>query len=169
MINPVSPDRPTKFGFASPAILFGALALVLSTTALLAYPMAKNLIDSTPAESIVVNLDDFFASHALKAGEPTRGDKIFESPRCVVTLVTNKGPLIGRHIHTSAEEIVFVYKGTGEMYINGKWIPVKAGDLHVCPRGMAHATRVVGDGQMEVISIFAPPQTGGNDRIMLDD
>jgi quercetin dioxygenase-like cupin family protein len=77
--------------------------------------------------------------------------------------------LIGRHIHTSAEEIVFVYKGTGEMYINGKWIPVKAGDLHVCPRGMAHATRVVGDGQMEVISIFAPPQAGGNDRIMLDD
>ena len=168
-MNTVSSDRPANPGISSLAVLFGALALGLSTTALLAYPMAKNLIDSTPAESIVVNLDDFFASHPLKAGEPTRGDKIFESPRCVVTLVTNKGPLIGRHIHTSAEEIVFVYKGTGEMYINGKWIPVKAGDLHVCPRGMAHATRVVGEGQMEVISIFAPPQTGGNDRIMLDD
>ena len=49
--------------------------------------------------------------------------------------------------------------------------PAKSGfsSLPVCPRGMAHATRVVGDGQMEVISIFAPPQTGGNDRIMLDD
>jgi quercetin dioxygenase-like cupin family protein len=169
MMNPTSPDRPAKSGFSSLPVVIGALALVVSTTALLAYPMAKNLIDSTPAESIVVNLDDFYASHPLKAGEPSRNDKIFESPRCVVTLVTNKGPLIGRHIHTSAEEIVFVYKGTGEMYINGKWIPVKAGDLHVCPRGMAHATRVVGEGQMEVISIFAPPQTGGNDRIMLDD
>jgi quercetin dioxygenase-like cupin family protein len=168
-MNSISPDRPAKPAFSCLAILFGALALVFSTTVLLAYPMAKNLIDSTPAESIVVNLDDFFATHALKAGEPSRNDKIFESPRCVVTLVTNKGPLIGRHIHTSAEEIVFVYKGTGEMYINGKWIPMKAGDLHVCPRGMAHATRVVGDGQMEVISIFAPPQAGGNDRIMLDD
>jgi quercetin dioxygenase-like cupin family protein len=169
MINSTSPDRPAKSGFFSLAILYGALTLVFSSTVLLAYPMAKNLIDSTPAESIVVNLDDFFAGHPLKAGEPSRNDKIFESPRCVVTLVTNKGPLIGRHIHTSAEEIVFVYKGAGEMYINGKWIPVKAGDLHVCPRGMAHATRVVGEGQMEVISIFAPPQAGGNDRIMLDD
>jgi len=169
MMNPTPPARRAKSGSSSLTIWLGALALIFSTTVLLAYPMAKNLIDSTPAESIVVNLDDFFASHPLPAGAPTRGDKIFESPRCVVTLVTNKGPLIGRHIHTSAEEIVFVYKGTGEMYINGKWIPVKAGDLHVCPRGMAHATRVVGDGQMEVISIFAPPQTGGNDRIMLDD
>jgi quercetin dioxygenase-like cupin family protein len=168
-MNTTASDLPAKRRFSQTAILIGALALVLPTVALLAYPVAKNLIDSTPAESIVVNLDDFFASHPLKAGDPTRGDRIFESPRCVVTLVTNKGPLIGRHIHASAEEIVFVYKGTGEMYINGKWIPVKAGDLHVCPRGMSHATRVVGPGEMEVISIFAPPQAGGNDRIMLDD
>jgi quercetin dioxygenase-like cupin family protein len=169
MINRSSSDLPAKLGFSSTVILFSALALILSTIALMAYPMAKNLIDSTPAESIVVNLDDFFASHALKAGEPTRGDKIFESPRCIVTLVSNQGPLIGRHIHMSTDEIVLVYKGTGEMYINGKWIPVKAGDIHVCPRGMAHATRVVGAGEMKVISIFAPPQAGGNDRIMLDD
>jgi mannose-6-phosphate isomerase-like protein (cupin superfamily) len=46
---------------------------------------------------------------------------------------------------------------------------VKAGDIHVCPRGMAHATRVTGTDEMKVISIFAPPQAGGNDRIMLDD
>jgi quercetin dioxygenase-like cupin family protein len=128
----------------------------------------KKAIDSTPPESIVVNLDEFYALHPLKPGEPTRADKVFSSPRCVVNLVSNKGPLIGRHIHTSSDEIVFVYKGTGEMYINGKWIPVKAGDLHVCPSGVPHATRVVGGGTMEVISIFAPPQAGGNDRIMLD-
>ena len=128
----------------------------------------KKAIDSTPPESILVNLDGFYAQHALQPGEPTRADKVFSSPRCVVNLVSNKGPLIGRHIHTSCDEIVFVYKGSGEMYINDKWIPVKAGDLHVCPSGVAHATRVVGEGIMEVISIFTPPQAGGNDRIMLD-
>ena len=168
-MNTACSDLPTKRRFSRTAIWLGALALILPAIAVMAYPVAKNLIDSTPPESIVVNLDDFFASHELKAGEPSRVDTIFESPRCKVTLVTNKGPLIGRHIHTSADEIVFVYKGTGEMYINGKWIPVKAGDIHVCPRGMSHATRVVGSGEMEVISIFAPPQAGGNDRIMLDD
>jgi mannose-6-phosphate isomerase-like protein (cupin superfamily) len=124
--------------------------------------------DSTPPEAIVVNLDDFYARHPLKPGDPTRADKVFSSPRCVVNLVINKGPLIGRHMHTNVDEIVFVYKGTGEMYINGNWVPVKAGDLHVCPRGTAHATRVVGTNEMEVLSIFAPPQPGGNDRLMLD-
>jgi quercetin dioxygenase-like cupin family protein len=124
--------------------------------------------DSTPPEAIRINLDEYFAGHPLKEAEPTRADKVFASPRCVVNLVQNKGPLIGPHLHSSADEIVFVYKGSGEMYLNGKWTPVKAGDLHVCPRGTPHATRVVGDSQMEVISIFAPPQAGGNDRVMLE-
>ncbi len=150
-------------------LVAGGLVLALAVGIRIGVRAAeKKTIDSTPPESIVVNLDEFYAQHPLKPGEPTRADKVFSSPRCVVNLVSNKGPLIGRHIHASADEIVFVYKGTGEMYINGKWIPVKAGDLHVCPSGIAHATRVVGGGTMEVISIFAPPQAGGNDRIMLD-
>jgi quercetin dioxygenase-like cupin family protein len=150
-------------------LIAGGLALALVVGIRIGVRAAeKKPIDSTPPESIVVNLDEFYAQHALKPGEPTRIDKVFSSPRCVVSLVSNKGPLIGRHIHASADEIVFVYKGNGEMYINGKWIPVKAGDLHVCPSGIAHATRVGGEDTMEVISIFAPPQAGGNDRIMLD-
>jgi mannose-6-phosphate isomerase-like protein (cupin superfamily) len=43
----------------------------------------------------------------------------------------------------TADEIVFVYKGEGEMYINSKWVPVKAGDLYVCPRGVAHTSRAL--------------------------
>jgi mannose-6-phosphate isomerase-like protein (cupin superfamily) len=150
-------------------LVAGGLALALVVGIRIGVRAAeKKTIDSTPPESIVVNLDEFYAQHALKPGEATRADKVFSSPRCVVSLVSNKGPLIGRHIHASCDEIVFVYKGSGEIYINDKWIPVKAGDLHVCPSGIAHATRVVGAGTMEVISIFAPPQAGGNDRIMLD-
>jgi quercetin dioxygenase-like cupin family protein len=64
--------------------------------------------------------------------------------------------------------LVFVYKGKGEMYIDGRWIPVKAGDVHVNPRGVIHATRVVGDEDMLVFSVFTPPQANGNDKIMLD-
>lgn len=150
-------------------LVAGGLALALAVGIRIGVRAAEQKpIDSTPPESILVNLDEFYAQHALKPGEPTRADKVFSSPRCVVNLVSNKGPLIGRHIHASCDEIVFFYKGSGELYLNGKWIPVKAGDLHVCPSGVAHATRVVGDATMEVISIFTPPQAGGNDRIMLD-
>jgi quercetin dioxygenase-like cupin family protein len=146
----------------------GLVVLCSALTGLLVHAVDSFPKDSTPPEAIRVNLDEYFAQHPLGNAEPTRADKVFSSPRCVVNLVLNKGPLIGRHVHSSADEIVFVYKGMGEMYLNGQWTPVKAGDLHVCPRGTAHATRVVGDQQMEVISIFAPPQAGGNDRIMLD-
>lgn len=105
---------------------------------------------------------------ALAKGQATRGDTVFKSPRTEIVLVQNRGPLIGRHHHQSAEEIVFVHKGQGEMYINGEWIPVKAGDLHINPRGVIHATRVVGSEDMQVFCIFAPPQANGNDKVFLD-
>ncbi len=169
MNTPPSAGTPSRAKAGRRTFVWLACASALAAATAFAFPVAKQLIDSTPAESMVVNLDRFFADHPLKPGEPTRGDKIFESPRCLVTLVTNQGPLIGRHIHTSADEIVMVYQGAGEMYINGRWIPVTAGDVHVCPRGMSHATRVTGDKPMRVISIFTPPQAGGNDRVMIDD
>ena len=89
-----------------------------------------------------------------------------------LNLTTNKDqkPLIGRHIHLTVDEIIFVYKGEGEMYINGKWVPVKGGDLHVCPRGVAHCTRALPGKELQYISIFAPPQPkGAHDRVMIDE
>lgn len=129
---------------------------------------ASSLLDTKYDKGLLVNLDEFYASHPIKAGDPTRGDSIYKSPRGEVVLVQNRGPLIGRHYHQSCEEIVFVYKGQGEMYIDGQWVPVKAGDLHVNPRGVYHATRVVGDQDMQVFCIFAQPQANGNDKVFLD-
>ena len=46
-------------------------------------------------------------------------------------MLTTKSPKgLGRHIHVAVREIVFLYKGEGEMYFNDNWVPVKAGDLH---------------------------------------
>lgn len=129
---------------------------------------AFSLLDTKYDKGLLVNLDEFYASHPIKPGDPTRGDSIYKSPRGEVVLVQNRGPLIGRHYHQSCEEIVFVYKGKGEMYIDGQWVPVKAGDLHVNPRGVYHATRVVGDQDMQVFCIFAQPQANGNDKVFLD-
>jgi len=129
-------------------------------------------IDSTPDEGILINLEEWFKTHPIKEGQTVRGEKIFESPRSSLTLAILKDPVpaIGRHMHGTTDEIIFVYKGTGEMYINDKWIPAKAGDLHVCPRGVAHATRATKGGEMWLIGIYTPPQPkAGHDRIMLDE
>jgi mannose-6-phosphate isomerase-like protein (cupin superfamily) len=151
-------------------LVAGGLTLTLVAVALVFGRAAEKIpADSTPPESVLVSLDEFYAQHALAPGEPTRADKVFSSPRCAVSLVSIKGPIVGLHIHTNVDEILFVYKGSGEIFLNGKWTPAKAGDLHVCPRGTPHATRVVGTNVMETISIFSPPQPGGNDKLMLDN
>lgn len=129
---------------------------------------ASTLLDTQYKKGTVIGLDAFYAAHPLAKGQATRGDTVFKSPRTEIVLVTNRGPLIGRHYHSSADEIVYVHSGQGEMYIGGEWVPVKGGDLHVNPRGVFHATRVVGGDDMQVYSIFAPPQANGNDKVFLD-
>jgi mannose-6-phosphate isomerase-like protein (cupin superfamily) len=136
-----------------------------------AAPTVKYLIDATPGEDVLINLDEWFAKNPIKEGQLSRSDNVFSSPRSSVFISSNKNPNgLGRHIHVTVDEIVFVYKGEGEMYINGKWVPVKAGDLHVCPRGVAHATRVQPGKELLSYNIFTPPQPkDAHDRVMIDE
>lgn len=143
------------------------LTFILGTTIGLAAPIAQHLIDSTPAEGVLVNLDQFFKEHP--ASKPVQFDTVFKSPRCIVNLARINGPFIGRHIHTEVDEIVYVTKGKAEVYLNGKWVLMKVGDLHVCPRGVAHTTRAVDNEGFEAISIFTPPAPAAGDKAMIDD
>jgi len=125
-------------------VIIGAIALAFLAGQVLGAPTAKYLIDSTPGEDVLINLDEWFSTHPVKEGQLGRSDNVFSSPRSALFIGTSKDPKgIGRHMHVTVDELVFIYKGEGEMYINGKWVPVKAGDLHVCPRGVAHATRAL--------------------------
>jgi mannose-6-phosphate isomerase-like protein (cupin superfamily) len=150
-------------------LIVGAIVAAFLMGQVLATPSAKHLIDATPAESVLVNLAEWFAQHPVKEGEKNRSDVVFTSPRSAVSInsaTDTKG--IGRHIHTTVDEIIYVYKGEGEIYINGTWTRVKAGDLHVCPRGVAHATRAVAGKEYLSFNIFTPPQPKGGDRVMID-
>jgi quercetin dioxygenase-like cupin family protein len=150
-------------------MVIGALFVAFFLGQAAAAPMAQHLIDSVPPQAVLIHLDEWFASHPSKEGA-SRGEIVFESPRTTAALTTNRDAKgLGRHIHTTVDELIYVYKGAGEMYINGKWVPVKAGDFHVCPRGVAHATRAAAGGELLYISIFTPPQPKvGNDRVMID-
>jgi len=151
--------------------VIGAIFLAFLVGQVVAAPTAKYLIDATPGEDVLINLDEWFATHPIKEGEMGRSDNVFSSPRSAIFVGSNKDPKgIGRHMHVTVDEIVFVYKGEGEMYINGKWVPVKAGTLHVCPRGVAHATRALPGKQLLSFNIFTPPQPkGAHDRVMIDE
>ena len=147
-------------------LLIGFMVLFLLSGQALAQPLAKHLIDSKPAEAVLMSLGEWFAAHPLTEGK-IRNERVYESSRDTINLLILKDTTIGRHLHTIVDEIVYVYKGSGEMNINGKWVPVKAGDLHVCPRGVAHSTRA-GAEEMWVISIFSPPMPAAGDRVTIE-
>ncbi len=141
------------------------LTFILGITIGLAAPIAQHLIDSKPGEGVLVNIDQFFKEHPIT--KPVQFDTVFTSPRGVVNLARINGPFIGMHVHTETDEIVYLYKGKCEVFLNGKWVLMKPGDLHVNPRGVAHTTRAVDKEGFEAIAIFTQPTA--NDKVMIDD
>jgi quercetin dioxygenase-like cupin family protein len=122
----------------------------------------KGLIDSTPDAAVLINLRDYYAQRSL----PEKGvdsEVVYECPRTQMMIRTAvKGTTIGRHFHTVCDEYVIVVGGKGEIMVNGEWKPVKAGDVHVCPRGIVHDTRAL-EEDLQYLSIFTPHLPAGTD------
>jgi quercetin dioxygenase-like cupin family protein len=122
----------------------------------------KGLVDSHPALSVLLDLAEHYRARRL----PETGvdsEQIFESPRVQVMVRTAvKGTSVGKHFHSVTDEIVIVVGGSGEIYVNGEWRPVKRGDVHVCPRGIVHDTRALHEN-LSFVSIFAPHLPPGTD------
>jgi quercetin dioxygenase-like cupin family protein len=122
----------------------------------------KGLIDSTPNVALLVHLGDYYAHRAL----PEKGvdsEVVYECPRTQMMIRTAvKGTTVGTHFHTVCDEYVVVVGGRGEIMVNGEWKPVKAGDVHICPRGIIHDTRAL-EENLQYLSIFTPHLPAGTD------
>ena len=140
----------------------------LSTGKALAQPIAKHLIDAKPGEALLFDVEKWFQDHPIEKGN-MRAETVFISPRAQVVFIRGKGLVMGRHIHSQLDELVYIYKGRGEMYINGKWVPCKAGQFHTCPRGVAHTTRAADGEEIWIIAFFTDPMPPLGDRVMIDE
>lgn len=125
------------------------------------------LVDSKPDVALLIDLEDYYPKRAL----PEKGvdsDLVFEAPRAQLMVRTAvKGTRIGAHFHTVADEMVIVVGGEGELLINGVWIPVKRGAVHVCPRGIVHDTRAFSE-HLRYLSVFTPHLPPGGDLNFVD-
>jgi quercetin dioxygenase-like cupin family protein len=122
----------------------------------------KGLIDSTPDVAILLNLDEYYAQRTLPA-TGVDSEVVFDCPRTQMMVRTAvKGTIVGTHFHTVCDEYVIVVGGRGEILVNGQWLPVKAGDVHVCPRGIVHDTRAP-EEDLRYLSIFTPHTPVGTD------
>ena len=123
-----------------------------------------SLIDTQFKKGMIITLDEWSASHPIPAGESMRVDLPVGTPRFQMTI--GQKPKLDAHFHGSSDEIIYVYKGVGEMLVKGEWVKVKAGEIHFNPRGFIHGIRPVSD-DFKISAVFTPPQANGNDRIFV--
>jgi quercetin dioxygenase-like cupin family protein len=144
-----------------------AMFAILVAVPASAQVIPKGLIDSKPEQALLINLDQYYSKRQLPEKPCIDVDTIFTSPRSQVQLRTIlKGFTAGTHYHSTADEIVIVVGGSGELFLNGQWTAVKQGDIHVNPRGVVHDTRALNEN-MRFISIYTPQLPPGGDANMV--
>ena len=66
------------------------------------------------------------------------------------------GATIGLHTHETSSEIMFFTAGSGYVLQDGEKIPLKAGDVHYCPKGHSHT--LVNDGDVDLVFHAVVPE-----------
>lgn len=90
---------------------------------------------------------------AAKMGKTT----IFESPRLLVGLnAFEPGQAHALHAHAGMDKVYSVIEGEGVFLLEGRELPMRAGDLLVAPEGVAHGVRNTGRERLLVLAILAP-------------
>jgi len=149
-------------------LIMASVILFLFCGQAFAQPIAKHLIDAKPPEAQLFDVEKWFEEHPIKEGNMV-SETVFLSPRGQVNFIRGKGMVLGRHIHTQVDEVLYIYKGRGEYYINGKWVPAKAGQFHSCPRGVAHSSRAADGEELWLIVFYTEPLPPLGDRAMIDE
>jgi mannose-6-phosphate isomerase-like protein (cupin superfamily) len=88
---------------------------------------------------------------------------LFESPRLLVGLnAFEPGQAHALHAHAGMDKVYSVVQGEGVFLLEGRELPMRAGDLLVAPEGVPHGVRNTGPERLLVIAILAPaPQAPG--------
>ena len=74
---------------------------------------------------------------------------------------------VGKHFHTSADEIQYIVEGRGSAWLGDKKVELRPGVLLVIPRGTHHAGSVPTEGRFKALAIKLPPQAA-NDTQFVD-
>ena len=82
---------------------------------------------------------------------------IFESSRMLVGLnAFEPGQTHALHAHAGMDKVYSVVEGAGVFLLDGRELPMQAGDLLIAPEGVPHGVRNAGPGRLLVLAILAP-------------
>ena len=73
---------------------------------------------------------------------------------------------VPKHMHPNTNEIQYILDGTGTIWLGGKEVTVKPGDLVIIPKGTAHGGTKPISGQVKAIAIKTPPQAPDDTKLL---
>ena len=97
------------------------------------------------------------ADHAEWRADKMGKSTLFESPRLLVGLnAFEAGQSHALHAHAGMDKLYYVLEGGGLFLLEGRELPMKAGDLLVAPDGVPHGVRNTGAARLLVLAVLAP-------------
>jgi mannose-6-phosphate isomerase-like protein (cupin superfamily) len=97
------------------------------------------------------------ADHAVYSPHKMGKTTLFESSRLLVGLnAFEPGQEHALHAHAGQDKAYLIVEGTGEFLLDGRDLPMQAGDLLVAPDGVPHGVRNTGSERLLVLAILAP-------------
>jgi quercetin dioxygenase-like cupin family protein len=86
---------------------------------------------------------------------------LYESARVLVGLnAFEPGQSHALHAHAGMDKVYQVLEGEGQFLLEGRELPMRAGDLLVAPNGVPHGVRNSGSARLLVLAILAPAPPG---------
>ena len=97
------------------------------------------------------------ADHAEWRADKMGKSTLFQSAHLLVGLnAFEPGQAHALHAHTGLDKMYQVVEGEGVFLLEGRELPMKAGELLVAPEGVAHGVRNTGRGRLLVLAVLAP-------------
>ena len=101
----------------------------------------------------VIRPGDHAAWRPDKMGKST----LFQSARLLVGLnAFEPGQSHALHAHEGMDKVYHVVEGSGHFLVEGRELPMAAGDLLVAPSGVPHGVRNSSNGRLLVLLFLAP-------------
>ena len=95
--------------------------------------------------------------HAQWRPEKMGKATLFESPRMLVGLnAFEPGQAHELHSHEGMDKLYHVLEGDGVFLLEGRELPMRAGDLLIAPDGVRHGIRNNGTDRLLVLAVLAP-------------
>ncbi|MGE0464179.1 MAG: cupin domain-containing protein [Vicinamibacterales bacterium] len=97
------------------------------------------------------------SGHAAYSPAKMGKSTLFESPRLLVGLnAFEPGQEHALHAHRGQDKVYVVAEGSGLFLLDGRELPMTAGDLLIAPEGVPHGVRNPGPGRLLVVAVLAP-------------